>query len=146
MLRRQQRHRHARTGAQSGRCVLHFDQQPDALQFRGLPQGAEDAAGHLDAVDVQQRFARHLAEAVPAGQIGVQQQGLQAFMSPAVDKVLKLTDEQKEIYRTAARAWRPCGTRTAAPTVPCDGAAESRNSRTSLTGRRGVACCSHTER
>ncbi len=29
-------------------------------------------------------------------QIGVQQQGLQAFMSPAVDKTLKLTDEQKE--------------------------------------------------
>jgi hypothetical protein len=29
-------------------------------------------------------------------QLGVQRQGLQAFMSPAVDKVLKLTAEQKE--------------------------------------------------
>lgn len=35
-------------------------------------------------------------------QIGVQQQGLQAFSSPAVDKVLKLTDEQKEKIRTFA--------------------------------------------
>jgi hypothetical protein len=33
-------------------------------------------------------------------QLGVQQQGLNAFMSPAVDKVLKLTDEQKEKVRT----------------------------------------------
>jgi len=33
-------------------------------------------------------------------QIGVQQQGLQAFMSPTVDKVLKLTDDQKEKIRS----------------------------------------------
>jgi hypothetical protein len=33
-------------------------------------------------------------------QIGVQAQGLQAFMSPAVDKALKLTDEQKEKVRS----------------------------------------------
>ena len=32
-------------------------------------------------------------------QIGVQAMYLRAFMSPAVDKVLKLTDEQKEKYR-----------------------------------------------
>jgi len=32
-------------------------------------------------------------------QLGVQQGGLQAFMSPAVDKALKLTDEQKEKIR-----------------------------------------------
>jgi hypothetical protein len=33
-------------------------------------------------------------------QLGVQQMGLQAFMNPAVDKALKLTDEQKEKVRT----------------------------------------------
>jgi hypothetical protein len=32
-------------------------------------------------------------------QLGVQQGGLQAFMSPAVEKALKLTDEQKEKVR-----------------------------------------------
>ena len=33
-------------------------------------------------------------------QLGVQQMGLNAFTNPSVDKVLKLTDEQKEKVRT----------------------------------------------